>query len=209
MNYQRIYCQIIFRAQLRGEPDCYFEKHHIIPRSLGGGNAKSNIVKLTAREHYLAHWLLYKIHRTSSMATAWYFMRTHSTGERYTSHTFKYARIAHAKSITGRKLSAEHKKKIALGGIGRTGTEAQKKAAAKSNAARKWTKESRRKASKAKKGVYTLGNHPRARKVTNMLTGEVFECMTDAASSVNVTKAAIQNSITNSRKCKGVEWRYE
>jgi hypothetical protein len=37
------------------------EKHHIIPRSFGGDNIKSNVVQLTAREHYIAHALLWKM----------------------------------------------------------------------------------------------------------------------------------------------------
>lgn len=37
------------------------EKHHIIPRSLGGTNNKENIVKLTYREHFICHWLLTKM----------------------------------------------------------------------------------------------------------------------------------------------------
>jgi hypothetical protein len=36
------------------------EKHHIVPRSLGGSNDESNIVRLTYREHFLAHLLLTK-----------------------------------------------------------------------------------------------------------------------------------------------------
>ena len=36
----------------------YVERHHIIPRSKGGSDDKSNIVELTAREHLLSHWLL-------------------------------------------------------------------------------------------------------------------------------------------------------
>lgn len=38
----------------------YCERHHIVPRALGGANDKSNIVRLTYREHFLAHWLLTK-----------------------------------------------------------------------------------------------------------------------------------------------------
>lgn len=38
-----------------------FEKHHIIPKSLGGSNLKDNIVKLTPKEHYIAHLLLTKM----------------------------------------------------------------------------------------------------------------------------------------------------
>ena len=40
----------------------YTEKHHIIPRSLGGDDNSANLVNLTAREHFICHWLLSKIH---------------------------------------------------------------------------------------------------------------------------------------------------
>jgi hypothetical protein len=42
----------------RGE---YFEKHHIIPKSIGGSNVKDNIIKLTAKEHFICHRLLVKM----------------------------------------------------------------------------------------------------------------------------------------------------
>lgn len=44
----------------------YFEKHHIIPRSLGGSNKSDNIVLLTAKEHYVVHHLLTKFTVNSS-----------------------------------------------------------------------------------------------------------------------------------------------
>ncbi len=44
--------------------DTYYEQHHILPKSLGGSNDKSNIVLLTAKEHYIAHLLLYKHYKS-------------------------------------------------------------------------------------------------------------------------------------------------
>lgn len=41
------------------------EKHHILPKSLGGSNERSNIVCLTYREHFIAHWLLTKFVKTT------------------------------------------------------------------------------------------------------------------------------------------------
>jgi hypothetical protein len=41
--------------------DCYTETHHIKPRSLGGNDELDNIVELTAREHFICHWLLIKM----------------------------------------------------------------------------------------------------------------------------------------------------
>jgi len=57
MNYQKIYDQIIDRAKQR-KLEGYKEKHHIIPKCLGGSNKKENLVELTAREHFICHWLL-------------------------------------------------------------------------------------------------------------------------------------------------------
>jgi hypothetical protein len=61
MNYQKIYEKIIDRAKNR-ELTCYKEKHHILPRCLGGTDDKSNLVDLTPEEHYLSHQLLLKMH---------------------------------------------------------------------------------------------------------------------------------------------------
>lgn len=61
-KYSKWYDQLIEKAQSRVLPDdVYVEKHHIIPRSFGGSNSKQNIVKFTAREHYVAHVLLWKM----------------------------------------------------------------------------------------------------------------------------------------------------
>lgn len=56
-KYTIIYYRIINRSKNR-TTDGYTEKHHIVPKSLGGTNDKSNIAVLTAREHYICHLLL-------------------------------------------------------------------------------------------------------------------------------------------------------
>ena len=65
MNYQRIYDELMQRARTRGVPSCYYETHHIIPRCVIENNDPTNLVTLTAREHFIAHWLLIKIYRTT------------------------------------------------------------------------------------------------------------------------------------------------
>ncbi len=59
-RYGTIYNLLIQNAQSknRNKKDGYFESHHILPRSMGGTNQKTNLVLLTAREHYIAHLLL-------------------------------------------------------------------------------------------------------------------------------------------------------
>lgn len=84
MNYLRIYNNIVHNAKTRIIPkDVYYEKHHIIPRSLGGSDKVANIVKLLPREHYLVHWLLTKIYVLpksdhSKMIKAFLYMGTSS-----------------------------------------------------------------------------------------------------------------------------------
>lgn len=61
-KYEKWYKDITKRGQTR-LIEMYTEMHHIIPRSLGGLNSKENITNLTAREHFICHWLLTKIYK--------------------------------------------------------------------------------------------------------------------------------------------------
>lgn len=61
-KYTTWYNNIIYRARSRDlDKNTYTENHHIIPKSLGGKDDKSNLVKLTAKEHYICHLLLTKM----------------------------------------------------------------------------------------------------------------------------------------------------
>lgn len=52
MNYQKIYLNLIHKAQTRLlEDSVYTESHHIIPRCMGGTDDKNNLVDLTPEEH--------------------------------------------------------------------------------------------------------------------------------------------------------------
>lgn len=59
-KYTKWYYSLIEKAKNR-KLDLYVERHHIIPRSLGGDNAINNIVEVTPREHYICHLLLTKM----------------------------------------------------------------------------------------------------------------------------------------------------
>lgn len=72
MNCEFIYSSLIGRAKGR-VIDRPFERHHIIPKSLGGSDDKDNIVALTPREHFVAHILLARMHK-GKMLQAFHFM---------------------------------------------------------------------------------------------------------------------------------------
>lgn len=61
MDYEKHYNLLINRARGR-QLSGYSERHHIVPRCMGGDNSKTNIVRLTPEEHYIAHLLLVKMH---------------------------------------------------------------------------------------------------------------------------------------------------
>jgi hypothetical protein len=108
----------------RGE---YYEGHHIIPKSKGGtGNSNrpknnENIVLLTPREHFLAHWLLLRIHQDRSSAFAFHKMLSFNRNQKrvVSSRGYEEAREVFRKYNIGNKhgkgkvkvVSEEQKKK--------------------------------------------------------------------------------------------------
>lgn len=58
-KYKKIYDSLILRARQREKKENeYYEKHHVVPKCIGGSNDENNIVELTLREHFFAHRLL-------------------------------------------------------------------------------------------------------------------------------------------------------
>lgn len=63
MNYDKIYGQLIARGKRRvPRSDQCYERHHILPKCLGGPDLPENTVLLTPEEHFLAHQLLVKVY---------------------------------------------------------------------------------------------------------------------------------------------------
>lgn len=95
MNYKKIYDNIIKNAQNR-ILDCYSENHHIIPKCLGGSNSKANLVKLTAKEHYICHKLLVRIYPENyKLVFALYSMTLQNkyTTQRYVVNAKEYEKL--------------------------------------------------------------------------------------------------------------------
>lgn len=91
-KYTNWYESIIRTAKNRGKPQTYSERHHIVPKSLGGSAAKSNLVFLTGREHYICHLLLTKMVEGSArkkMLYAFMLMSTHGINKNGESRQFK------------------------------------------------------------------------------------------------------------------------
>jgi hypothetical protein len=75
-KYFKWYFNIISKAQSRDVANLgYVEKHHIIPKSLGGDDSVENLIVLTAKEHFICHLLLTKMteknNRKKMVYAAW------------------------------------------------------------------------------------------------------------------------------------------
>lgn len=99
-KYTRWYYAIIESAKATTH-DCYTEFHHIIPRSLGGSNAKSNLVRLTARQHFVCHLLLVKMTEGNArfkMICAAHHMSVCHRKELYKINSITYERLQRQRS---------------------------------------------------------------------------------------------------------------
>ena len=134
MDYKKIYDNFM-QDRLEKKPNRliqkkngdYFEGHHVLPKSKGGSGNSSrpknnpNIVLLTAREHFLAHWLLWIIHRDRSSALAFHKMLSSNKNQNRITSSRGYEEAREAFRLTNlgnqygkgqtRVMSEEQKKK--------------------------------------------------------------------------------------------------
>lgn len=127
MNYEKAYNNLMStRLEMKTQrikekrSGVYFEGHHILPKYLGGeGNSRrpkncDNIVLLTAREHFLAHWLLWRIHRDRPSALAFHKMMSITKHQHRVKNARAYdeARQAFSESQKGNMYGKGHTKTV-------------------------------------------------------------------------------------------------
>jgi len=126
MNYLKVYCNLIRKAENRTPPEGYTEKHHTFPKSIFGKN--NRIVVLTSREHYIAHCLLeriyvkrYGINDVKSQKMLFSHLAMKSYERYFNSRLYESCRVKYSNSIKGsnhwyygKSLTEEHKEKIGL-----------------------------------------------------------------------------------------------
>lgn len=151
MNYIKIYETIINNAENQNRKKTkngiIYEKHHIIPKSVGGKNNSGNLVLLTPKEHYLCHRLLVEIYKSTPFYykmyyAMWCLINGNGKNSRYSPNARVYenfktefinicriegkkrgipinALIAAHKSRLGSKHSDEAKEKMRLAKLGK------------------------------------------------------------------------------------------
>ncbi len=134
MDYHKIYIEIMERSADR-IIDGYTEKHHIVPKCMGGDDKPRNIAILTPQEHYVAHQLLVKMYpKHRGLAYAAMLMATDGRGNRVNNKLYGWIQqrqrvknspehnvnISKGRLAANIKLSPEHKQKLLAGTKGKT-----------------------------------------------------------------------------------------
>lgn len=198
MNHKNIYYQLIERAKSRSSVIDY-ETHHILPKSLGGPNTKDNLVKLSLREHFVAHLLLTKMYEgieKRKMYFAFYRLsnRHKTTNGRFYENSKKQAKKYLSEIHSGKTLSPEHIQTIKLRTAGENNP----------NYGRKHSKDNIELMSKVK-----IGN-------TNARVGisivdfeskthiETVESISELCKKFDLTRGQVEHYIYKQRPCNGL-----
>ena len=175
-KYTQIYESIITRAKQRSI-DSYTERHHIIPRSLNGSDDTDNLVDLTAREHFICHWLLTKM--VDSTNDKWKMMNAlgymmwaeNQNQERYkvSARLYEQLKTKHSEmkswavagernGMYGKHHSEEAREKIRQSRLGNQINEEQRDKIRQFRTGKKWTEEQKQLMSERRKGK-TVGEN--------------------------------------------------
>lgn len=126
MNYKYHYDALISsRRELpraKGE-GVYYERHHIVPRSMGGGDESSNLILLTGREHYIAHMLLWKIYPENKSMHYAFMVMCNKSVSKVNSKIYEALRKNHSEIVSkfqsgenhpmfGKSITQDHKDRL-------------------------------------------------------------------------------------------------
>lgn len=109
LTYEEFIQNILNTRGRHGCGEQYHEKHHILPKCMGGGNEEENLIDLFAREHFEAHRILaLENPENNKLVYAWNVMafpqsKLHNYN-RYelTAEEYEEVRKSFSKTITGK-----------------------------------------------------------------------------------------------------------
>ena len=168
-KYTKWYFSIV-KKSIETPVEGYSERHHIIPKCMGGSNHPGNLVRLSARQHFICHWLLTKMvdntnykyklwnafscmlyrenkHHARYKVTGRVFENIKKSGARIKSLKFsgagnpQYGKKGPLSPIYGRKITAEHSTNMSLSRIGKKRSEESKEKQGRTTKGRKQTPE--------------------------------------------------------------------
>ena len=206
MDSARIYHELVARAKARAACRGYTEKHHIVPRAHGGGDDEANLVVFTAREHFLAHWLLFRIHGDHATARAFRLMvhdRHLPRGRDYA-----WAKEVQSDSMRGERNVAkrsEVRAKISIGVLANHGWRGKKRPehAAHLRETRHWTGANNPHYGNGHKQAGALNHYARSVRGVHPVFGvKEWPTMQEVSNELGVSHAAISQAIKKRHKSK-------
>ncbi len=225
-KYFKWYYEIVTKAKTR-DIEGYVEHHHIIPKSLGGTNNKDNLVKLSAKEHFVAHLLLTKMTEgedKKKMVRAFWLM-SKGTGKRYAPCSKMYE-IARALFVTAQKghpnylksQSDKSKQKISIGMSNILSNLSDEELAARTknswSSPKSWTIERKEKISKALTGKI-VSDETRKKMSTKCIfisqNGEkyFYDSIKEGCKNHSFNYGSVKNNISNGKPYKGWKIIYD
>ena len=210
MNYQRIYDALCKRGRERMLKE-YTEKHHILPRCLGGSDSKENLTNLTAREHYLAHYLLTKIYPSDyKLLHAFGSMARVSPQQQRTYMSRHYEKMTSARSLA-MKINNPAK-----GGAWNSGTAGQGHKSLRKTDITDWEKKAQSERMK-KNNPNASGDQNKKTIYVNSIDGTErfeFKSLTEAEQFIRdqtgkiINHSSVWNNMKKGRPYKGYLWSY-
>ncbi len=199
----------------RGRFECgdeYHERHHIVPKCLGGADDEDNLIDLLAREHFEAHRLLaLETPNNTKLVYAWWMM-SHIGRVEINDEEYEEAKILLSQSMQGHSVSEESRQKISDSRKGKYAgehhpmygkhfSEESRQKMSKAKKGKHVSEETRRKMSEKNKGKNNPnygnhklagGNHPKAKAIQCVETGIIYTCAIEASQKTGVGAANIR-----------------
>jgi hypothetical protein len=212
MNYRKNYEDYINYVKTLNrfkKNGIYYEEHHIIPKKLGGNNNKENLILLTAREHYLAHYLLWKIYN-DKMFYSFYLMNITNKNKIKLLNSKIYEKLKllyiekKYKKVFCKELNKEFK----------SVNEASQKTNSNPVLVAKVCRKEREKTNNLHfffvGDEYVSIKNKVKRKVINLDTGEIFDSITDAAKKVKLKSLTPIKEVCRKKRniAAGYHWCY-
>lgn len=214
MNYNFHYFALMAKALRRQKPQEYVEKHHIMPRSLGGSNASTNLVFLTAREHFVAHMMLAHIYGGNQWFAPLRMIKGQQ-GQKYpNSRLFEIARKQAAKTKSASmKLNNPNLmigvKEKQIKNNAMKNPEHRAKLKGENHPRRKnpelWAHlKGVKRSINAPKGI----DHHNSKKIKCVETGEIFDCIMDAVRKIKGNSGNLTTGLQKGKLRYGYHWEY-
>lgn len=184
LKYENWYNALINKAKSRGldktKLEGYYERHHILPKCLGGNDSEDNYVLLTYREHIIAHKLLAEIYPNNSKllfaVTRMIVIKEFSIKKYFSTKEIEYYRKKAIEELTESN-------------VGRSHTEETKKILREAHIGKKLSETSRKK----------ISTHNKGKGTKNIIgpDGTIYNSLNSCSEKLNIPLRTLQRYLHN------------